>query len=99
MLCGMILRMIGPSSDESVIRLFNALAGVLFAARGARAEIIRGSEGSQCKLIEPRGIEPSPAAAQLPGAVDGALRQIGPVAPPCPGNLPLWYRILFIYRS
>jgi hypothetical protein len=32
MLCGMILRMIGPSSDESVIRWFSALAGVLFAA-------------------------------------------------------------------
>ena len=32
MLCGVILRMIGPSSDESVIRLFSALAGVLFAA-------------------------------------------------------------------
>ena len=32
MLCGVILRMIGPSSDESVIRLFSVLAGVLFAA-------------------------------------------------------------------
>ena len=32
MLCGVILRMIGPSSDESVIRLFSVLAGVLFAS-------------------------------------------------------------------
>ena len=31
MLCGVILEMIGPSRDESVIRLFSALAGVLFA--------------------------------------------------------------------